>query len=368
VPDTACVNLRNLLCTSAFRLTLMYVVLFAVSVMILLGFVYWTTVHYLNDQTDRVIEADIGGLREQYRRMGLVGLRQAVARRSVALDDAERIYLLATPSFASLAGNVTAWPPSSAHRAGWMNLSVADWEQGEGHSEDTIARALAVTLPGGYRLLVGRNLHEREDFYEHTLQVLAAATGLSLILALVGGLVMSNGILRRIDTINRTGRAIMAGHLEQRVPVIGSGDEFDQLATHLNAMLDQIQRLMDGMRQVTDNVAHDLRSPLNRLRSRLELTLLTPHTNEAYRKAIEQTLREADAMLATFNALLSIARVEAGVRREAWDLIDIGALARDVAELYQPLAEERGLRFTQYIEQGLALRGDRQLLAQAIVT
>jgi signal transduction histidine kinase len=177
---------------------------------------------------------------------------------------------------------------------------------------------------------------------------------------------MSNGILRRIDTINRTGRAIMAGHLEQRVPVIGSGDEFDQLATHLNTLLDQIQRLMDDMRQVTDNVAHDLRSPLNRLRSRLELTLLTPRANEAYRKAIEQTLCEADAMLATFNALLSIARVEAGARREAWDVIDIGALARDVAELYQPLAEERGLRFTQYIEQGLALRGDRQLLAQAI--
>jgi hypothetical protein len=181
------VNLRNLLRTSAFRLTLMYVVLFAVSVIILLGFVYWTTVRYLNDQTDRAIEADIGGLREQYRRMGLVGLRQAVARKSVALDDAERIYLLITPSFESLAGNLTAWPPSSVHRAGWMHLSVADGEEGEGHTEDTMARALAVTLPGGFRLLVGHNLHEREDFYEHTLQVLAAATGLSLILAWSAG-------------------------------------------------------------------------------------------------------------------------------------------------------------------------------------
>ncbi|HKH21076.1 MAG TPA: ATP-binding protein, partial [Gammaproteobacteria bacterium] len=190
--------------------------------------------------------------------------------------------------------------------------------------------------------------------------------GLSLLLALTSGLVVSHAILRRIETISRTGRSIMAGDLSQRVPLTGRGDEFDQLAINLNAMLDRIQRLMEGMRQVTDNVAHDLRSPLARLRSRLEVTLLMPRSNNDYRAAIELTLSDVGGLLGTFNALLSIAQVESGADRGDWHSIDLSALTRDVADLYQPLAEDKEVHFTQQIRQDLRLRGNRSLLTQAI--
>jgi signal transduction histidine kinase len=360
------VALPNLLRTSAFRLTLVYMALFTVSMLLVLGFVYWTTVRYLDEQIDKSIESETDELRAQYQEFGLGGVRKTVAQRGEIFDDEERVYLLATPDYALLAGNLSVWPVALRQRSGWMNLMFSEGGEEDEDWDDGAARVLAVALPGGYRLLVGRNLHEREDLREHTLQTLTVMTGLSLLLALTSGLVVSRAILRRIETISRTGRSIMAGDLSQRVPLTGRGDEFDQLAINLNVMLDRIQRLMEGMRQVTDNLAHDLRSPLTRLRSRLEVALLTQRSNNDYRAAIKQTLFDVGNLLSTFNALLSIAQVESGADRGDWQSVDLSTLARDVVELYQPAAEDNGLQFTQQITQDLRLRGNRQLLAQAI--
>jgi signal transduction histidine kinase len=360
------VALPNLLRTSAFRLTLVYMALFTVSMLFVLGFVYWTTVRYLDEQIDKSIESEADELRTQYQESGLEGLREIVTQRGEVFDDEERVYLLAAPDYAMLAGNLSVWPVALRQRSGWLDLKFSEGGEEDEDWHEGAARALAVALPGGYRLLVGRDLHEREDLREHTLQALTVMIGLSLLLALTSGLVVSRAILRRIETISRTGRSIMAGDLSQRVPLTGRGDEFDQLAINLNAMLDRIQRLMEGMRQVTDNVAHDLRSPLTRLRSRLEVTLLMQRSNNDYRTAIEQTLSDVGSLLGTFNALLSIAQVESGADRGGWQSVDLSALVRDIVELYQPLAEDKGVQFTQQIRQDLRLRGNRSLLTQAI--
>lgn len=342
----------------------MYVALFAVSVLGLLGYVYWDTLNYLDEQTDQSIQAELDTLLGQYRQTGPGNLHQSLAQRSLAGHDADQIYLLVDRTYVRLAGNLPQWPPELRHRSGWIDLATTQREGGE--HEEIKVRMFAAALPGGYHLLLGRNLHEREDLHEHILQVLAVAISVSLALAMLGGLLMSRGILRRVEHINRTGRSIIAGHLEQRIPVSGSGDEFDQLAINLNAMLVQIQQLMEGLRQVTDNVAHDLRNPLNRLRSRLELMLLNPRSTEEYRAAGEETLSDINDVLNTFNALLDIAQAEAGTDQGSWTQFDLSKLLRDAAEFYEPLAEANGLHFSWHIAEHLTLRGNSHLLTQAV--
>jgi signal transduction histidine kinase len=359
------VRLTKLLRTTAFRLTLIYAALFTLSTLALLGLVYWNTVSYLDEQTDLSIQTEMDALREQYQQGGLAALRHGILQRSRVGHDVEQIYLLADKDYQVLAGNIIAWPQRLAGTVGWVDASMQAREDDE-EAEKITARALIVEMPGGYWLLAGRNLHEREDLQEHTLQALLVALSLSLLLALAGGLVMSRSILRRIETINRISRSIMAGQLEQRMPITGNGDEFDQLAQNLNNMLDQIQRLMEGMRTVSDNVAHDLRSPLNRLCSRLEVALLNARSNDEYRGVMQQTLDDARSMLATFNALLSIAQAESGTRDKDWERLDVSTLAQGIAEFYQPVAEQQRLRFTQRIEPHISLYGNRHLLVQAI--
>jgi len=177
---------------------------------------------------------------------------------------------------------------------------------------------------------------------------------------------MTRHMLRRVETVNRTSERIIHGDLSQRVPVSGSGDEFDQLAGNLNAMLDQIEHLMNGVRQVTDNIAHDLRTPLSRLRARVEVTLLEKPDALRYAEALRDTIAEADRLLGTFNALLSIAEAEAGSRRDAWGVVDLAEIARSVADLYEPVAEESGFRLLAAIDETLPVRGDRHLLSQAL--
>ncbi len=341
-------------------------VLFVISISVLLGFVYWSTIRFVNEQIDDAIEAEVDELRKLYRRSGLNALRQIIAQRAQASDDTEHIYLLAGPHYLPIVGNLRERSSISKEDLGWVNATVSVRDDDDEQPNSTGVRAQVIQLPGGFRLLIGRDLEDFGELHEHTLQVLAVTVCLSLILALTGGLAFSRTILRRIETINFTSRSIMAGELEKRISVTGSGDEFDQLAANLNAMLAKIQQLMDGMRQVTDNVAHDLRSPLNRLRTRLEVTLLTGRSDKQYRAEIEQTLSDVDRLLSTFNALLSIAQIESGVDRGNWEFVDLSALVRDVADLYEPLAEEGEIAFIQDTAEGLRLYGNGHLLTQAI--
>ena len=357
-------RLNRLLRSSIFRLALVYLCLFSVSVLALVGFIYWSTAGSLTRQIDATIDAEIRGLAEQFNQRGILGLIRAIQRRSDRARETRGLYILTDRNFAPLAGNLSQWPGSPPDEDGWITfpLDYADVEA----AGVNFGRGRTFDLGGWYHLLVGHDFRERllvaKRIRESLIWGIAAVIGLSLL----GGMLMSRRLVRQVDAINKTSQDIMAGDLSQRIPVSKRGDEFDRLAGNLNAMLDQIERLLVGMKQVGDNIAHDLRSPLARLRSRLEVTLMERPDPAAYREAIRRTIAEADALLQTFNALLSIAQAEAGASRRNFEAVDLGRLLNDVAELYEPLAEERHQRLAVDQNGAIEIRGDRDLLFQAV--
>ena len=353
--------LTNLLKTSTFRLAVIYLALFAASAITLLAYVYWNTAGFLARQTDEAVEAEITGLAEQYRQGGLPLLVHTVIQRS--RDPGQSLYLVLDPAGRVLAGTLDARPGVEPGADGWFDFNY-NRKTLDG-TEIKAARARAFFLQEGYYLLVGRDVQERREIESLITNALIWAIGLTVALGLAGGLFMSRNMLARVDDINRSSRDIMEGDLSQRLPIAGTGDELDQLGRNLNAMLDQIEALMTGMRQVTDNIAHDLRSPLNRLRNRLEVTLMQEASPADYRHALERTIAEADSLLGTFNALLMIARAEAGSLREAMTWVDLAAIVSDAAELYEPVAEQSNLTLHVEVEEGLQIRGNRELLSQA---
>ena len=337
--------------------------LFGASVVGLLAFVYWSTIGVIDDQTDAAIEADIAGLAEQYRRHGLAGLVDVVARRVAEDPERRALYLVVDQAQRPVAGNIAAWPVPADTAPGWIEFLVQPANRG---GSPVPARARTFQLPEGLRLLVGRDLSESLHFRRLMADALVGALILTVLLGLAGGIVMSRNLLSRLDAINRNSLAILNGDLRRRMPLRGTGDEFDRLSANLNAMLDQIERLIASLREVSDNIAHDMRSPISRLRSRLEVTLMGAADVDTYRATLEQTIAEVDHILHTFNALLNIALVESGTRRDGFQAIDVATIAEDAAALYAPVYEDRGLRFSTAIEGPLHAVGDPRLLFQAI--
>ena len=221
-------------------------------------------------------------------------------------------------------------------------------------------------LPSGNRLIVGRDIEDRRELARMVRSAMLWGLGVMAVFGIGGGYWVSRKLLARIDALSDTTRTIMEGDLTGRLPVNGSGDELDRLSQSLNLMLARIEQLMAGLREVSDNIAHDLKTPLNRLRNRVEAALREPYGEPVYREALERTIEEADGLIKTFNALLSIARIEAGAGGENRESLDVSALLRDVAELYEPVAEERGLVLKADAQAPIFIRADRQLLGQAI--
>jgi signal transduction histidine kinase len=339
-------------------------VVFGLSVSGVLGFVYWSTVSVIEAQSDATIEAEIAGLEEQYRERGPFGLIEIISARSADETRRRGIYLLTDPALNPLAGNLSRWPDEARGDPRWVDFHIRAAKSTGGPAQ--FARARTFRLQGGFHLLVGRDLTERTEFRKTIKDALIWALGITLLLGVGGGLLLSRQYLHRLDAFNAGIRAILRGDISQRMPETGSGDEFDRLAQNLNEMLDQISRLVDGMRGVADNIAHDLRSPISRLRSRLELTLMEPPDAARYRATLEKTIGETDAILETFNALLAIALAESGALRENFEQLDLAALARDAAELYDAAAEELGQTLVLETDGAPAAMGDRNLLSQAL--
>ncbi len=355
--------------SKTFRFALVYLFLLNVAVLGILAFVYWSTSGAVTRQIETTIDAELKGLAEQYQQGGMIGLLETIRRRSRADKEGGALYLLADNGLRPLAGNLLRWPDVAPDAQGWVTFRL-ERRPGEG-SGAKFGRARLFEL-ATLHLLVGHDIRERNYLEALMRDTLIWAFAITLGVTLIGALLFSRHQLNQIDRITATSREIMAGDLSRRVPTGGTGDEFDDLAASLNEMLAQIERLLEGMKQVTDNIAHDLRSPLARLRSRLELTLLEKEDAARYRTALQETIEEADQLLATFNALLSIAEAESGGPRERFADVDLAALLEDVADLYRPLAEERGLNLGIYRsgfdEAGAAtvIRGDRNLLFQAL--
>ena len=352
----------SLLRTQAFRIVLVYVAVFAISVTALIAFTYWNTIRALDTQTDQTIQAQITGLAEQYQRLGLRGLADVVISRST--HGGPGLYLLLDARGRPIAGNLDGRPQTKAGPGKFVEFDYQ--RRVGGQLESRRARGRFFNLLGGFELLVAQDVHERYITERLFTTTLPWTLGLVLVLGLVGGALVSRNMLARLDSINRTTSDIIAGDLSRRVPITKAHDEFDDLSDSLNRMLDRIERLMKGVRDVTDSVAHDLRTPLNRLRNRLEATLgqLEPGTKEAHE--IEAAMHETDSLIATFNALLLIAEADAGVARGAMAPIYLGPVAEDVAELYGPLAEEKGVTLSLKPAGSVMIEGNRSLISQVL--
>jgi signal transduction histidine kinase len=353
-------KIRTLFRTSVLQLTLAYTALFAVSAIALVAFLYWSTFGYIEQQTNAVIEAEIDGLVEQYEQGGLSALKDVIDERVMSRNEERSVYLLANLIGQPYAGNIPV-PAAELDRFTnqWVDFTVRDQTTRRQYP----VRAMIIRFGLGFRLLVGRDTTELTRVKEVFKRALFYGLPLVLGLSLLGGLLVARGSQRRLAELNRTTRQIIAGDLTRRAPLKGSNDEHDELAQNINAMLDQIESLLEGMRHVGDSVAHDLRGPLTRLRNRLETVATSARPD---RDDLAECVQQVDHVLDTFNALLRIARVESGAHRSAFAAVDLGKIVRDVAELYQAAADDRNIALSCDCRTTVEVFGDRELLAQAL--
>ncbi len=354
--------LGKLLRTTAFQLTLVYLLIFILFAVSLLGYFALNTRRLITEQITRTVTAEVTRLREQYREAGIRGLVLFIDLRS--RRPGSNLYLVTTPTGEALAGNVGALAPGALDHPGWVEALYRRIEAPD--DTEHHALVLVVELPGGFRLLVGRDLEERERIYGIIANAGRWSFALVVVLGVAGGFFVSRRVLKRIDAMTDTAHTIMAGDLAGRLPIAGTGDELDRLAENVNAMLERIEALMGGLKEVSDNIAHDLKTPLTRLRNRCEQALRTARTDGDYRVALESTIAESDDLIRTFDALLMIARAESGQARDNMTEFDAAEIARDIGELYEPLAEQKGLALKVEAPLATPVRGNRELVSQAL--
>jgi signal transduction histidine kinase len=355
--------------TSAARIALRYVLIYVLLVGAALGAVYWVTGRYVDAQLYAGMEEDFQSLHDRYDRDGVQGLASLMQSRSESAANEGRFYLLVDERGLTLAGNLLGLPPEDplpldgkVHVV-WVEDDIIPLDS---YDDDAYWPVIGTLLPDGSRLVVARSVKNAETLQLYILYALLTLLAVIVFLALTMGLLIGNSILKRIDAISDTARHIIEGQLGQRMPVSARGDEFDTLAQRLNQMLERIEQLLKSMREITDNVAHEMRSPLTRMRNRLEVTLLQRRDEAQYRAAMQEAIRDAESLLKTFNALLQVSQAQAGTVRAERSRVDVAQLLREVGELYAPALEDAALRLEINAQQPVTVTGNRNLLAQAV--
>ncbi|MCZ8106038.1 MAG: ATP-binding protein [Burkholderiales bacterium] len=356
--------LGKLFRTTAFKLSAAYLIIFALFAAGLLGYIAFNTRRLIEQQAASTVQAEVRGLLDVARNGGLSRMAALIERRS--RQPGSSIYLLVGPGGIRLAGNVERIPADVLERPGQR---IITYSHPDDDREPHQALVAVYELPNGARLVVGRDLSEAGRLREVIRRAFGWSIGLVLVLAVLGGWFVTRRVLGRIDDMTGTSRNIMAGDMSGRLAIAGTNDEFDRLAGSLNLMLDRVEELMKGLKEVSDNIAHDLKTPLTRLRNRAEEALRTAAEPNDYRVALETIIDEADNLIRVFNALLMIARAEAGNAREGMAAFDVAEVARDVAELYEPVAEEADIALTVDVSgepDGVQVVGSRELVGQAL--
>jgi len=351
----------KLIRTTAFRLTLVYLFLFALFAASLLGYFAWNTRRLITEQITSTVNAETGELSDIFGRRGLRGLVFNIENR--ALRPGANLYLVTTPAGQAIAGNVGSLAPGVMGSLGWSETAYRRLDDQDNADHRALVRVTELT--SGFRLLIGRDLDERRRLFGIVAKAAQWSLLIVIVLGLGGGIFVARRVLRRIDAMTGTTQRIMAGDLSGRLPVGRSGDELDRLAENLNAMLERIEALMIGLKEVSDNIAHDLKTPLTRLRNRAEEALAKSSNEAEYRSALERTIEESDGLIRTFNALLMIARAESGQARDNMDNFDAADVANGIHELYEPLAEDNGMTL-QVKTAPAPLHGNRELISQAL--
>ncbi len=351
---------REFIRSAGVRFGILHAAVFALSTLALALFLWWSTAGLLDRQTETAINADTQGLSERYGEGGMMALQETLDQRLAGNIDDDALYLLADPLYQKLSGNLERWPARVTMDTAWYDLAI------ERAGRRGMARVHHFELPGGFHLLVGRDVEVRSQMAHLLTDALLWSGVVALVLGSIGAMAVRSLFRITLADVSATARAISAGDLTRRVRVSGRRDEFDRLAETINDMLDRIARLMDGVRQVSNAIAHDLRTPIARARARLE-DAATHATGEAdLRAAIERAETDLDGVINIFQALLRIAEIEAGARRSAFARIDLGPLLSDLDELYAAVAEESGQTFLARIPASLPAYGDRDMIQQAV--
>lgn len=348
--------------TQAFRLAAASATAFLVVSALIVGALFWQTNTLLTDHVVEELRGEAAELAHEAAAATPDAFAERIRMRSRIAGTS--LYYLEDASGARQAGNLKALPPEIADSPTGGVFRYT--REGEAPGSERLGVAVPVAIGGGRRLVIGRDVEEQLALAARIKRTFLWGFGVLALAAVIAGLFVGRTVLRRVELINATTRSIMAGDLSRRVPVTGNGDELDELSENLNSMLDRIEQLMNGLREVSDNIAHDLKTPLNRLRNSAEAALRDSRGAEGYREGLEAAIEKADDLIKTFNALLLIARLEAGVVEESAEVFDLGRLVRDVAELYEPVAEEAGLALAIDASEGISIRANRQLVGQAV--
>jgi signal transduction histidine kinase len=341
--------------TSSFRLTVLYGGLTSLGYLLLFGIVFWATTHAMERQIDASVAGELAEIRSAAPDGNTERLRDGVA--ALIGRSPDYFYLLQDASGQPLAGNLPAIDPVPG---------VRQWPGSTRHGMNPFSgiRGRGVMVGEGSYLFVGLSTVQLHEMEELVINGFLWGLALAMLVSLAGGAAMSLSFLRRIEAVSQTSRDIIGGDLQRRIPERGTGDEFDHLAASLNAMLDRIQSLMEGLRQVANDIAHDLRTPLTRLRQRLELAQRRDVSGKGVTQVIEQTMHDIDSILETFGALLRIAQIESGARKAGFVPLDLSELLRNVIEIYQSAIEERHQTLMTDLGTSLRVVGDRELLTQ----
>jgi signal transduction histidine kinase len=357
------VLLTKTLTSSTFKLALIAIGTFGVIVSVIFSYVYLSTISYVRSQSDRAILSDYSTLRDAYQRSGRDGLTDAIRQRMAYEGSSDRVYILVDPASAVLGGNLKAWPAAVTAASGWTEFRAPP---PAGTTSEPLIRAMLEEFPGGDRLLVGRDISDLDTF---TWRIKAAAiSGVALIfvLAAMASVLVTRRTVARIEQINTTSRAIMQSGLDKRIPLRGTNDEWDRVAENLNLMLDRIETLMGEVKQVSDNVAHDLRTPLTRMRGRLEKAYHVERTSVADQSLIGDTIADLDSVLRMFSSITRISQIEAEGRKDAFREVNLIEIASKVVELYDAAAEQDGTRLALVGDRDVVVTGDGDLIFDAI--
>ncbi len=347
--------------SAGVRFGMIYAALFGISSVALAAFLWWSTAGVLERQMDDAINADAQGLSEHYADGGLPGLIDTIEQRLAGNVDDEALYLLVDPGFRRIAGNLDAWPTHLAMDEAWTDTRIA-----RGKQQRMQVRLHQFEVAGGFHLLIGRDVRSTGEMRRLMADAMIWAAAIAFVLGSFGAWAVRGLFRATLADVSETARAIGAGDLTRRVRMTGQGDEFDLLAETINDMLDRIGRLMDGVRQVSNVIAHDLRTPITRARARLEDAARHAVGEADLRAAIERAQADLDGIVGVFQALLRIAEIEAGARRSAFAQVDAAPLMNDLVELYDAVAEEAGQGLEAEIPEHLSMFGDRDMIQQAV--
>jgi signal transduction histidine kinase len=354
--------LTRLLGSTPFRLTVAYMGAFVAAAALIVLYVAWQANELLASKAVEALQAEVASLRGQFEAGGTPRLVAAINER--VSEPGSGLYLLIGADGTRLAGNLPRMPQAPAADSQGHLFSYPRASDGKGAGE-RLAAGLSLSVAGGLTLVVARDIEDQRQLAASIGRLALVSFGLLCALGVAAGILISRSMVSRIETVTETSRQIMAGDLSRRIPLSGSGDELDRLAEGLNAMLARIEELLAALREVSDNIAHDLKTPLNRLRNRAEAALRSADAI-SHREGLAKIIEEADELIKTFNSLLLIARLEAGAAAESMTRVDLAEVIGDIAELYEPVAEEGGLRLAVVTQSGLCAVANRELVSQAV--